>query len=79
MENTNITHKNLMHLNIKYQQWKYPINLICTTFTCMGFVGLKLEIVYFPYQVPFMGFCKISLCVHVHVRVDSVLFDLQIR
>ena len=50
-----------MHLNVKYQQWKYPINVICTTFPCVGFVGLKWEIVYFLYQLPFMGFCKISL------------------
>ena len=34
-------HKNLMHLNVKYQQWKYPINVICTTFSYVGFVGLK--------------------------------------
>ena len=61
MENNNITHKNPMHLNVKYQQWKYPINVICTTFPCVGFVGLKWEIVYFLYQLPFMGFCKISL------------------
>ena len=39
MENTNITHKNPMHLNVKHQQWKYPINVICTTFPCVGFVS----------------------------------------
>ena len=55
MENTNITHKNPLHLDVKYQQRKYPINVICTTFPCMG---LKLEIV-FLYQLPFVGFCKI--------------------
>ena len=58
MENTNITHKNAMHLNVKHQQWKYPINVICTTFPCVGFVGLKWEIVYFPYKLPFMVFAK---------------------
>ena len=52
-----------MHLNVKHQQWKYPINVICTTFPCVGFVSLKWEIVYFPYKLPFMGFCKISPCI----------------
>ena len=52
-----------MHLNVKHQQWKYPINVICTTFPCVGFVSLKWEIVYAPYKLPFMGFCKISLCI----------------
>ena len=63
MENTKITHKNAMHLNVKHQQWEYPINVISTTFPCVGFMGLKWEIVYFPYKLPFMGFCKISLCI----------------
>ena len=62
MENNNITHKNPMHLNVKYQQWKYPINVICVPhdlcFPCVGFLSLKWELVYFPYPFPLMGFAK---------------------
>ena len=53
MENTNITHKNPMHLNVKHQQWKCPINVICTTFPCVGFVGLK-----FPISTSIHGFLQ---------------------
>ena len=51
---------NTMHENVKCHQWKYPINEICSTFPN---VGLKWEIVYFPYQLPLLGSCKISLCI----------------
>ena len=34
------------------------INVICTTFPCVGFVGLKREIVHFPYQLPTWVFAK---------------------
>ena len=43
-----------MHLNVKYQQnCKYPINEISTTFQCVGFVGLKWEIVQYISHINF--------------------------
>ena len=42
-----------MHLNVKHQQWKCPINVICTTFPCVGFVGLK-----FPISTSIHGFLQ---------------------
>ena len=32
--------------------WKYPVNQMCTTFPG---VDSKWEIIYFPYQLPFLG------------------------
>ena len=49
MENTNITHKNPMHLNVKHRQWEYPINVIC---------GFEMGNCVFPISTSIHGFLQ---------------------
>ena len=50
--NTSILFKKCPAIIYVFLIMKYPINVMCTTFPNVGFMVLKWEIVYFPYQLP---------------------------